>query len=135
MSGFSTKLHGSVCYYYQSFVGRDFKGWTQMALFILGPYLSDGQKEVTAVERLVEWTAVERLVEWTAVERLVEWTAVERLVEWTAVERLVEWTAVERLVEWTAVERLVEWTAVERWKLVRSRNWTLDVGMVQLAVG
>ncbi|KAL5479236.1 hypothetical protein EMCRGX_G022732 [Ephydatia muelleri] len=26
--------------------GRDFKGWTQMALFILGPYLSDGQKEV-----------------------------------------------------------------------------------------
>ena len=45
-SGFSTKLHGSVCYYYQSFVGRDFKGWTQMALFILGPYLSDGQKEV-----------------------------------------------------------------------------------------
>ena len=60
MSGFSTKLHGSVCYYYQSFVGRDFKGWTQMALFILGPYLSDGQKEVTAVERLVEWTAVER---------------------------------------------------------------------------
>lgn len=45
-SGFSTKLHGSVCYYYQSFVGRDFKGWAQMAQFILGPYLSDGQKEV-----------------------------------------------------------------------------------------
>ena len=56
-------------------------------------------------------------------------------MEWTAVERLVEWTAVERLVEWTAVERLVEWTAVERWKLVGPRNWTLDVGMVQLAVG
>eukprot|EP00731_Ephydatia_muelleri_P034921 Em0086g5a len=45
-SGFSTKQHGSVCYYYQSYVGRDFKGWTQMALFNLGPYLSDGQKEV-----------------------------------------------------------------------------------------
>ena len=45
-SGFSTKLHGSVCYYYQSFVGRDFKGWMQMALFIISPYLSDGQKEV-----------------------------------------------------------------------------------------
>ena len=45
-TGLSTKLHGSVCYYYQSFVGRDFKGWTQMALFNLGPYLSDGQKEV-----------------------------------------------------------------------------------------
>ena len=27
------------------------------------------------------------------------------------------------------------WTAVERWKLVGPRNWTLDVGMVQLAVG
>ena len=44
--GFSTNLYGSVCHYYQSFVGRDFKGWTQMALFILSPYLSDGQKEV-----------------------------------------------------------------------------------------
>ena len=49
-SGFNTKLQGgSVCYYYQSFVGRDFKGWTQMALFILSPYLSDGQKEVLLV--------------------------------------------------------------------------------------
>ena len=28
-----------------------------------------------------------------------------------------------------------EWTAVERWKLVEPTNWTLDVGMVQLAVG
>ncbi|KAL5509203.1 hypothetical protein EMCRGX_G004533 [Ephydatia muelleri] len=72
---------------------------------------------------------------WIAVERLVEWIAVEKLVEWTVVERLVEWTAVERLVEWTAVERLMEWTAVERWKLVGPRNWTLDVGMMQLAVG
>ena len=60
-------------------------------------------------------------------------------MEWTAVERLVEWTEVERLVEWTAVERyrwkLVAWTAVEKWKLVGPNNWTLDVGMVQLAVG
>ena len=31
--------------YQQSFVGRDFKGWTQMALFILSPYRRDGQKE------------------------------------------------------------------------------------------
>ncbi|KAL5517708.1 hypothetical protein EMCRGX_G003311 [Ephydatia muelleri] len=90
--------------------------------------------EWTAVERQVEWTAVERLVEWIAVERLVEWIDVERLVEWTAVERLVEWIAVERLVEWTAVGSLMEWTAVERWKLVGPTNWTLDVGMVQLAI-
>eukprot|EP00731_Ephydatia_muelleri_P033470 Em0030g27a len=30
----------------KSFVGRDFKGWMQMALFIISLYLSDGQKEV-----------------------------------------------------------------------------------------
>ena len=53
----------------------------------------------------------------------------------TAVERLVECTAMERLTEWIVVERLMEWTAVERWKLVGPTNWTLDVGMVQLAVG
>ena len=45
-SGFSTKLYGNVCQYYQSFVGRDFKGWSQMCAFILCPYLSDGYKEV-----------------------------------------------------------------------------------------
>lgn len=45
-SGFTTKLYGSVCYYYQSFVGRDFKGWAQMSLFVLNPYLSNGDKKV-----------------------------------------------------------------------------------------
>ena len=45
-SGFSTKLYGNVCQYYQSFVGRDFKGWSQMCAFILCPYLSAGHKEV-----------------------------------------------------------------------------------------
>ena len=57
-SGFSTKLHGSVCYYYQSFVGRDFKGWMQMALFIISPYLSDGQKEVLIALSKVSINAV-----------------------------------------------------------------------------
>ena len=37
-SGFSTKVHGNVWYYYQSFVGRDFKGWMQMAIFIISSY-------------------------------------------------------------------------------------------------
>ena len=46
MSGFTVKMLGNVCYYYQSFVGRDFKAWSQFAIFILGPYLNDGQKEV-----------------------------------------------------------------------------------------
>ena len=45
-SGFSTKVHGNVCYYYQSFVGRDFKGWMQMALFIISLFLSEEQKKV-----------------------------------------------------------------------------------------
>ena len=40
-SGFSTKVHGNVCYYYQSFVGRDFKGWMQMAIFIISSYLTE----------------------------------------------------------------------------------------------
>lgn len=45
-SGFSTKMYGNVCQYYNSFVGRDFKAWTQMCAFILWPYLSDGYKEL-----------------------------------------------------------------------------------------
>ena len=38
-SGFSVWMYRNVCYYYQSFVGEDFKGWMQMALFIILPYL------------------------------------------------------------------------------------------------
>lgn len=45
-SGFKVKMYGNVCRHYKSFVGRDFKGWAQMALFIVGPYLNDGQKQV-----------------------------------------------------------------------------------------
>lgn len=37
---------GNVCHYYQSFVGRDFKAWAQMAVFILSSYLDDAQKKV-----------------------------------------------------------------------------------------
>ena len=42
-SGFKVKIHGNVCYHYQSFVGRDYKAWMQMAIFILSPYLSNGE--------------------------------------------------------------------------------------------
>ena len=45
-SGFKVRMYGNVCYYYQSFVGRDFKAWAQMAVFILSPYLDDAQKKV-----------------------------------------------------------------------------------------
>ena len=40
-SGFTCRLNGNVCYYYKSFVGRDFKAWAQMALFIISDYLCE----------------------------------------------------------------------------------------------
>ena len=43
--GLSTRITGNICYYYKSFVGRDFKAWMQMAVFIIHPYLSDLEKE------------------------------------------------------------------------------------------
>ena len=33
-------------YHHQSFVGRDYKAWAQMAPFIIGTYLSDPQRRV-----------------------------------------------------------------------------------------
>ena len=44
---FWTNKHYNVwqCYY-NSFVGRDFKGWSQMALFVLDPYLNEGERKV-----------------------------------------------------------------------------------------
>ncbi|KAL5518246.1 hypothetical protein EMCRGX_G003946, partial [Ephydatia muelleri] len=45
MSGFTVKMHGNVCLHYQSFVGRDYKAWSQMAIFILDPYLSSGEQK------------------------------------------------------------------------------------------
>eukprot|EP00731_Ephydatia_muelleri_P038964 Em1013g2a len=45
-SGFHVKVHGNVCYHHKSFVGRDYKAWSQMALFIISPYLTEGQQKV-----------------------------------------------------------------------------------------
>ena len=39
-------MYCNVCKYYQSFVGHDFKGWSQVCIFILSPYLSEGDKKV-----------------------------------------------------------------------------------------
>ena len=44
-SGFNGRVIGNIIYH-KSFVGRDCKAWAQMALFIIGPYLSDCQKSV-----------------------------------------------------------------------------------------
>ena len=43
--GFSCHITGNICYYYKSFVGRDFKAWMQMAVFILEHYLSASELE------------------------------------------------------------------------------------------
>ena len=45
-SGFSCKLQGNVIRHHQSFVGRGYKAWAQMALSIMWPYLSNGDREV-----------------------------------------------------------------------------------------
>ena len=40
-SGFHVRLIGNVVGYHQSFVGRDYKAWAQMAPFVLFPYLAE----------------------------------------------------------------------------------------------
>ena len=43
--GFSVKITGNIAYHYQSFVGRDFKAWLQMAVFIVEPFVSESEKQ------------------------------------------------------------------------------------------
>ena len=38
--GFSSQVTGNICYHYKSFVGRDFKAFIQMAVFVVSPYIS-----------------------------------------------------------------------------------------------
>ncbi len=45
-SGFEGKVLGNVVYHHKSFVGRDYKAWAQMALFVIGPYLSESKKSI-----------------------------------------------------------------------------------------
>ena len=45
-SGFDVKVYGNVISYHKSFVGRDYKAWAQMALFVIGNYLSDDHRQV-----------------------------------------------------------------------------------------
>ena len=40
-SGFRVRLIGNVIRHHQSFVGRDYKAWAQMAPFIIFPYLTE----------------------------------------------------------------------------------------------
>lgn len=45
-SGFDVKVFGNVIRHHQSFVGRDYKAWAQMVLFIIGNYLSEDHRQV-----------------------------------------------------------------------------------------
>ena len=45
-SSFSGKLRTNICRYTGSLVGRDFKVWAQMALFVIAPYLNNHQLKV-----------------------------------------------------------------------------------------
>lgn len=40
-SGFDGKVLGNIVHHHKFFVGRDYKAWAQMALFIIGNYLSE----------------------------------------------------------------------------------------------
>ena len=40
-SGFSTRITSNICYHYKSFVGRDYRSWMQMVIFIVPSYLSE----------------------------------------------------------------------------------------------
>lgn len=42
-SGFTCRITGNISCHYRSFVGRDFKAWMQMVLFIVPSYLSANQ--------------------------------------------------------------------------------------------
>ena len=44
-SGLSCTITGKICYHYKSFVGRDFKAWMQIAIFIVPPHLSPPEKK------------------------------------------------------------------------------------------
>ncbi len=43
--GFSVKIVGNITYHYQSFIGRDFKAWMQLALFIIDMYVTDEENK------------------------------------------------------------------------------------------
>ena len=42
--GFSTHITGNIAYHYRSFVGRDFKSWLQMAMFIISPFVEQDER-------------------------------------------------------------------------------------------
>ena len=45
-SGLSMKVSTDISKYYRSFVGRDFKAFAQIALFVISPYLTASETKV-----------------------------------------------------------------------------------------
>ena len=45
-SGVKGRIHGDITRYFGSFVGRDFKAWAQISIFILAPYLQQDEMSV-----------------------------------------------------------------------------------------
>ena len=45
-SGFEDKLGYNLCRHFRSFVGRDYKALAQVALFVLGPYMTESERIV-----------------------------------------------------------------------------------------
>ena len=45
-SGLEYKLSYNLCRHFKSFVGRDFKALAEIALYLLTPYMSSGEKNV-----------------------------------------------------------------------------------------
>ena len=55
-SDFKVRLYGNIVRYYQSFLGRYYEAWSQMALFIIYLYLPHGDEEVWLCLTKVKYT-------------------------------------------------------------------------------
>lgn len=44
-SGFSVRITGNIAYHYRSFVGRDYKAFMQMAIFIVSSFISNEERK------------------------------------------------------------------------------------------
>ena len=44
-SGFNVRITGNIAYHYRSFVGRDYKSFMQMAIFIVSSFIGDEERK------------------------------------------------------------------------------------------
>lgn len=45
-TGLDVKITGNIIYHHKSFVGRDYKAWAQMALFVVSHFIPEAQKNM-----------------------------------------------------------------------------------------